>query len=123
MKNKFISMINEWLNFESATREDYGEVTVDMARANHKEYEQDIKRQQQNYIKQLCEEIKLMSRAGKLSTTTLDTHSDDFITYDFLQELITYFTSKGFKVEEEHSTLGVYRAWLRISWKEDNNND
>ena len=103
----FKRILMNWLNFESATREDYGDVTVDAARSNYKEYEQDIKKQQQKYIKQLCEEIKLMARSGRLSTTTLNTRSEDFMTYDFIKELILYFTSRGFQVKEEHSTLDL----------------
>jgi hypothetical protein len=117
----FKKIIKEWLNFESATREDFGDITVDIARAKYKEYEQGIKKQQEKYIKQLCEKIKCRAKAGKLSVTTLDTNSEEFVTYDFLQELIPYFTSRGFKVEEKRSTLGIYKTWLRISWEDDNN--
>ena len=118
MKNKIISIINEWLNFESATKEDYGDITFDMARANYNEYEQELKKQQQNYIKELCEEIKLMSRAGKLSTTTFYTQQEKFMTDDFLQELKTYFTSRGFKVKEENYIYSMITKYLRISWEE-----
>lgn len=122
MKNKLIAAINSWFNFESATNEDYGDVTVDMARANYNQYEQDIKRQQQKYIKELCEEIKLMSRAGKLSTMTLDTREADFMTYDFIKELDSYFKSKGFITKEEGTNFSN-RVWLRISWNEVKHDD
>lgn len=118
MKNKIIAAINSWLNFESATKEDYGDVTFDMARANYKEYEKDIKRKQQKYINELCEEIKLMSRAGKLSIATLYTREEKFMTDDFLQELNTYFTSRGFKVKEENHICSMIKKCLRISWEE-----
>lgn len=116
----FKKMIKEWLNFENATRGNYDDVMVDMARANYSEYEQDIKRQQQRYIKELCEEIKLMSRAGKLSTITLDTREADFMTYDFIKELDLYFKSKGFTTKEESYSCSN-RIWLRISWEEKTN--
>jgi hypothetical protein len=123
MKNKLIAMINDWLNFESATKEDYGEVTFDMARANYKEYEQQIKKEQQNYLKQLCEKIKTEAKLGKLSITTLYTQEEKFMTDDFLQELKTYFISRGFKVKEKDHVYSMLKKSLRISWEEDNNND
>lgn len=123
MKNKLITMINSWLNFESVTKEDYGDVTVDMARANYKEYEQKLKMEQQNYLKQLCEKIKTEAKRGKLSTTTLYTRDEEFMTDDFLQELNTYFISKGFKVKEVDHVYSMLKKSLRISWEENNNND
>ncbi len=123
MKSKFIAMINEWLNFESATREDYGDVTFDMARANYNQYEQELKKKQQNYLKQLCENIKTESRWGNLSTTTLYTREEEFMTDDFLQELKIYFMSRGFKVEEEKHLYSMLKRCLRISWEEDNNDE
>ena len=114
----FKQMIKDWFNFESATKEDYGDVTVDMARANYKEYENGIKQQQQNYIKELCEDIKVQARSGRLSIRTLYTRENDFMTDNFLQELIPYFTSRGFKVKEEPSYINPYRNHLRISWEE-----
>lgn len=122
MKNKLIAMINEWLNFESATKEDYGEVTFDMARANYNEYQSELKKKQQHYLKQLCEEIKTAAKLGKLSTTTLYTQEKDFMTDDFLQELDTYFTSRGFKTKTEPYLYSMLKRYLRISW-EDNNNE
>ena len=121
MKNKFIAMINSWLNFESATKEDYGEVTFDMARANYNQYEQELKKKQQNYLKQLCESIKAEAKCGRLSTTTLYTGEEKFMTDDFLKELNTYFISKGFKVKEEYYIYSMSKKYLRISWEDDNN--
>ena len=120
MKNKFIAAINSWFDFESAAKEDYGEVTFDMARANYKEYESDLKAKQQNYLKQLCEKIKTESRWGKLSTTTLYTREEEFMTDDFLQELKIYFMSRGFKVKEENYSYSMIKKYLRISWEENN---
>lgn len=117
MKNKLITMINEWLNFESATKEDYGEVTFDMARANYKKYELNLKTKQQVYLKQLCERIKTESRLGHLSTTTLYTREEEFMTDDFLQELKIYFMSRGFKVKEENHLYSMIKKCLRISWE------
>ena len=113
-------MIKNWLNFESATKED-DDITVDAARANYKKYEQGIKKQQQAYMGKLRQQIMHEAELGRLSTITLNTNDDDFMTYDFLQELDTYFTSRGFKVRKEHSKLGIYKAWLRISWEEKTN--
>ena len=123
MKNKLISMLNEWFNFESALKEDYGDVTVDMARANYKEYEQMIKGKQQKYIKILCEDIKIAARSGKLNFRTSAVDSEEFMTQDFLQELKTYFLSKGFKVRQEIHPSSFTKHCLVISWEEDNNNE
>ena len=121
--NKIISAINSWLNFESAAKEDYGDVTFDMARANYKEYEQELKKEQQKYLQQLCEEIKTEAKLGRLSIATLFTQEKKFMTDDFLQELNTYFISRGFKVKEENYSYSMFKRYLRISWEEDTNNE
>ena len=114
----FKQMINKWFNSKNTTNEDFGNATIDMARSNYKEYKQKIKNQQQNYLEMLCEDIKSAAKSGKLSTTTYGVKSEDFMTDDFLQELHTYFTSRGFKVKEEPYMWNYYRPCLRISWEE-----
>ena len=123
MKNKLIAMINSWLDLESALKEDSDDVTFDMARSKYEEYEQDIKDEQQKYIKRLCRDIKIAARSGRLTFRTESVNSEEFMTYDFLQELNTYFSSRGFKVEEEIHPYSFTKPCLVISWKEDANNE
>ena len=122
MKDKLLEIIKSWFNFENIMKEDYYDVTLDTARSNYKQYEQSIKEQQQKYIKMLCKDIKIAARSGKLNFITMAVGSEEFMTQDFLQELNKYFSSRGFKVEEEIHPYSFSEHGLIISWEEDNNN-
>lgn len=113
-------MFKKWIksasDFDNAVSED---VNVDIARANYAEYEKDIKEKQQKYIKELCKRIKEDARKGCKSITTFWDLYEKFLTYDFqMNEIMPYFTQRGFKVTEESSTTGVLETWLRISWED-----
>lgn len=106
-------------NWWSNPEEDFADFTVDTAKSNYKKYQNDLKRKQMDYIRHLCDEIKVVSRRGQQSVETVNL-LNDFMTRDFMIELKEYFENKGFSVKEESNKTGILTSWLRISW-EDNN--
>lgn len=105
----FLENIKNWLNGN-------GGITVDIAKANYKKYEDSLKRIQKAYINGLCHGIKTEARKGKKSITTVDT-CYDFMTYEFMYEVKEYFEQRGFKVKEESNRTGILKSWLRIIWE------
>ena len=105
----FLKNIKNWLNVNE-------DMTVDIARANYKKYEDGLDKMRKAYIKGLCEQIKKDARDGRRSMTTLDT-CYDFVTYEYLEEIKEYFEQRGFKVKEESNHTGILKSWLRISWE------
>jgi hypothetical protein len=104
----FIAKLKNWLV-------GLDDVTVDIARANYRKYENQLKMMQCAYIRGLCDQIKNEARYGKKSITTVDT-CYDFFTYEFMEEVKNYFEQRGFDVKEESNRTGVLKSWLRIRW-------
>lgn len=92
------------------------DVNVDIARANYQKYQDELKEIQKNYIKTLCDRIKLASRDGCKSIKTANL-LNDFMTYEFMMEMKEYFEQRGFCVKEESNNSGALTSWLRISWE------
>lgn len=105
----FLKNIKNWLKCNN-------DITVDIARANHKKYEDGLEKMRKAYIKGLCDQIKIDARKGYKSTTTVDT-CYDFVTHEYLDELKEYFEQRGFKVREESNRSGILKSWLRIIWE------
>lgn len=115
MKNKIKGWLRDMINLgtiESVS----DDVNVDIAKAYYQKYQDDLKRQQKEYIKTICNEIKALSRCGRKSIKT-KTLSTEFMTYEFMMELKEYFEKRGFQVKEEINNSGVLTSWLRISWE------
>ena len=91
------------------------DVDVEFARANYKEYLNDLKEEQRKYIKTLCHEIKTSSRQGSQSVITVNS-SNKIMTYEFMAEIKEYFEQRGFRTREESGILGNSIYWLRIMW-------
>ena len=104
----FIEKLKSWLA-------GVDDVTVDIARANYKKYENQLKKMQCAYIRGLCDQIKAESKQGKKSITTLDT-CYDFFTYEFMEEVKEYFEQRGFTVKKESNHTCILKSWLRIRW-------
>ena len=103
----FVKKLKSWLA-------GVDDVTAEIARANYKKYENQLKKIQCAYIRGLCDEIKAKSKQGKKSIITLDT-CYDFFTYEFMEEVQEYFENRGFAVKKESNHKGVLKSWLRIS--------
>ena len=87
--------------------------TAEMARDNLAEYQKDLIKQREEYKKELCNKIAYRSRQGQTVIFTYEAEEEDFVTYEYLEELTLYFRERGFKVEPKH---GVWATRLRISW-------
>ena len=108
IKNWFANMINLNVNISD-------DVNVDIAKNNYKKYQDDLEQERKDYIKILCNQIKISSRNGSKSIVTFDLHHT-FMSYEFMMELKEYFEQRGFNVEIERSRTGLITSWLRISW-------
>lgn len=114
IKDKIKNWIRDAINLGMTDTTD--DVNVDIARANYQKYQDELKQQQKNYIKTVCDRIKIASRDGGKSIETANL-LNDFMTYEFMMELKEYFEQRGFQVKEECNSSGVLTSWLRISWK------
>lgn len=94
------------------------DVNIDIARANYQKHQDDLKRNQNDYIKTLCGKIKVASRDGRKYIETLGVCDEDFITREFLGEMKEYFEQRGFDVKTENHYYGIDYPWLKISWHE-----
>ena len=93
-----LEKIKKWLNgvkdFENPE-----DITADEARSNYDKYQKDLERRRQEYKKELCKEIKEVSRRGARCVQSENYHAD-FMTREFLLgELKQYFEEKGFDVK------------------------
>lgn len=93
-----------------------GDVNADIAKANYQKYQDELEQQRKDYIKTVCNRIKIESRNGCKSIETANL-LNDFMTYEFMMELKEYFEQRGFCVKEESNRSGVLTSWLRISWE------
>ena len=114
IKDKIKNWIRDAINLGMTDTAD--DVNVDIARANYQKYQDELKQRQKNYIKTVCDRIKIASRDGCKSIETANL-LNDFMTYEFMMELKEYFEQRGFQVKEESSSSGVLTSWLRISWE------
>lgn len=105
--------INNIINLSINANDD---VNVDIARENYQAYQKELECKQKDYIKTLCNEIKICSRKGWKSIKTEDL-LNDFMTYEFMMEIKEYFEQRGFHVKEEGNRSGILTSWLRISWE------
>ena len=109
----------EWLSDLSGNKQhDSDDVTVEIARENYQKYLDEVEQKKKEYIKFLCDEIKVRSRAGRTKTFIGDIDSK-LETIDFFMEIKDYFEARGFTVEYEFHDRDPMRRWLRISWLED----
>ena len=113
MKNIIKNWIKDMINLGIDISDD---VNVDIAKANYRKYQDELEQKRKDYIKTLCNIIKIESRNGLKSIITVDL-TCDFMTYDFLMELKEYFEQRGFNVEEQGNHSGILTYWLRISWQ------
>lgn len=110
LKNRIKNWLIDMINFSIDISDD---VNVDIAKANYQKYQDKLEQQRKDYIKTVCNNIKIASINGDKSIGAADL-SDDFITYEFVMEMKEYFEQKGFDVKVEDNVL-MY--WLRISWQ------
>lgn len=108
IKNWLIDMINLSIDISD-------DVNIDIAKANYQKYQDKLEQQRKDYIKTVCNDIKIASINGCKSIKTVDL-SEDFMTYEFMMEMKHYFEQRGFNVKEESNSCGVLTSWLRISW-------
>ena len=113
LKNKIKNWSRDIVNSVDNLSDD---VNIDIAKANYQKYQDRLKQRQKEYIKILCQKIKLASINGSTFVDTADTF-EDFMTYDFMKEIKEYFKERGFYVTEQDSSSGKVISWLRISWK------
>lgn len=113
MKNKIKNWLRNVINSVDNLNDD---INIDIAKANYQKYQDGLKQRQKEYIKTLCQKIKLASINGSTFVDTVDTFTD-FMTRDFIKEIKEYFEERGFHVTEQNSSSGVVISWLRISWK------
>lgn len=113
IKDKIKNWIRDIINLGMADTTD--DVNVDIAKANYQKYQDELEQRRKDYIKTLCDRIKIVSRDGCKSIETANL-LNDFMTYEFMMELKEYFEQRGFNVKEERSNTGVITSWLRISW-------
>lgn len=92
------------------------EMTVDVARANYKMYEDKLKAMKDTYISEFCKTIKIEARKGYKSATTKSTASE-WMTHEFLDEMKDYFEQRGFVVRKETDCCNFSKSWLRIIWE------
>lgn len=92
-------------------------LTVDVARANNQKHLEELKRKQQEYKLELCNEIRWGSLRGRTSVTTYNANGFcGFVTRDYLEnDLKNYFESKGFTTKFIDYDDGD--GYLRISWE------
>ena len=110
-------MFKDWIkDMFTLDMEVSDDVNVDIARANYQKYQDDLKCKQTNYIKTVCQRIKILSREGKQYIKTLSEGEEPFITRYFIQEMKEYFEKRGFKVQKNHDYYGT--PYLKISWDE-----
>jgi hypothetical protein len=110
IKNWFKDIINLGMDVDN------DDVNVNIAKANYQKYQDELERQRRNYIKTVCNVIKMESRNGSKSITTA-TLLEDFMNYEFMMEMKEYFEQRGFHVKEESNCSGILTSWLRISWE------
>lgn len=117
IKDKIKNWFRDAINLGMAVSDD---VNVDIARINYQAYQQayqdELEQRRKDYIKTICNRIKVVSRDGCQSIET-ENLLNDFMTYEFMMELKEYFEQRGFHVTEEGSNSGVITSWLRISWE------
>jgi hypothetical protein len=112
-------MFKDWIkdlwNFSMDTSDD---VNIDIARANYQKHQDDLKRNQNDYIKTLCRKIKAAARDGRKYIETLHAFDEDFMTTEFIYEMKEYFEQRGFDAKIETYHYGIDYPWLKISWHE-----
>ena len=113
MKNKIKNWIKDIINL--GIQDTIDDVNVDIARANYQKYQDELKEIQKNYIKTVCDRIKIASRDGCKSIETENSLAD-FMTHEFMMEMKEYFEQRGFCVKEESNKSDLITSWLRISW-------
>ena len=113
MKNKIKNWFKNIINL--VTQDVTDDVNVDIARTNYQKYQDELKEIQKNYIKTVCNKIKIASRDGCKSIKTVNSLAD-FMTHEFMMEMKEYFEQRGFCVKEESNKSGLITSWLRISW-------
>lgn len=100
----------EWIKKDNAEN-----ITADIARENNQKYQDELKRKQQEYKLELCDEIARSSLRGDIYVATYHTDHYEFITREYLEnDLKGYFESKGFNVKLRD--VCDESCYLRISW-------
>ena len=84
MKNKIKNCIKDIINL--GIQDTIDDVNVDIARANYQKYQDELKEIQKNYIKTVCNKIKIASRDGCKSIKTVNSLAD-FMTHEFMMEM------------------------------------
>lgn len=111
-------MFKDWIkDLWNLSIENSDDVNIDIAKANYQKYQDYLKRQQDEYIKDVCRKIKLESRQGDKYTDTLCVKDKDFMTPEFLLEMKTYFEQRGFNTDIKSYCYGSCENWLRIRWE------
>lgn len=111
-------MFKDWIRdiFNlGAPENENDDVNIDIAKANYQKYQDELKQQQKEYIKILCNEIKKKSRTGHRYIWT-DDYTCTFMTPEFMAEMKEYFEQRGFCVAEKNNGYGVRYTWLEIRW-------
>lgn len=93
------------------------DVTIDIAKANYQKYQDELKQKQKEYIKEVCNAIRIRSREGHTLCVTKSAWDCDYMTNEFLIEMKEYFEQRGFKVEKQGYNADSSDAWLKISWE------
>lgn len=91
------------------------DIDINIAKANYQQYQEDLKQQQKEYIKTLCNQIKAYSRGGWEYVDTYEL-SSRLNTPEFRAEMKEYFEQRGFVVQEKSANYGVLETWLQIRW-------
>ena len=94
------------------------DVDAEVAKSNYKKYLDELDKERQEYIKELCTRIKKESRRGCKCVCTACS-LEDFMSYDYMMNTLKpYFEQRGFIVTEECNRSGILTSWLKIRWEE-----
>ena len=112
-------MFKDWIKdlWNLGMMEASDDVNIDIAKANYQKHQDDLKHQQDEYIKNVCRKIKQESRLGDKYTDTLCVNDKEFMTQEFLHEMKAYFEQRGFQADIADHPFGSYGPWLRIRWE------
>ena len=82
------------------------------------ENERQMKKAQSEYYKKIDAEILQAAKQGINKIVAIYEGFDNFVTSDFLEEIVRVYNAKGYKAEiVQPFNDEQYHKWVRISWE------
>ena len=93
-------------------------ISITKSAKDEDENERQMKKAQSECYKKIDAKILQAAKRGENRIIAISYNSFDFVTSDFLEEVVRAYSAKGYKAEiVQPFNDEPYHKWVRISWK------